>query len=160
MQYQIDLTMYLDQLAQAVSFEVARIAPIELEGLVLEITDGAPEGYLDFGPNGFLIHPVLLLGAMPKFSIGMAALTGVESQELYNPLAWSDAGYPSVASVFTDLISEASRMLMAWSTGVLEEEGFCPLEILQKSLVSGVTFDQAKTQKLFNRGGLRPVKTA
>lgn len=157
MSYFVDLSGFLEELAQALTFEVSAITQLELEGMLIELADGAPEGMMKFDEDGFAIHPILLLAALPAFSDGLGLLCGVEAEALSNPLAWADAGYPSVAGVFSDLASEGSRKLIEWSTSVLTVDGYCPLEVLERSINSGRSFDQVKTQMAFMRSGLRKV---
>lgn len=159
MSYFVDMSPLLGRLSQALTFEVSPMTQIELEGLIIELTDGAPEGMLRFDVNGFTMHPILLLGSLPAFSDGLGRLCGVDAESLSNPLAWADAGLPSVAAVFTDLASEASRKLIEWSSCVLTRDGYCPLEVLERAIETGHTFDQVKTQMAYLRSGLRRVIT-
>lgn len=156
MPYMINLTTHLESLAQCVSFELSPLQQIELEGLLIEITDGAPAGFFVFDEAGVSVHPVLLMGSMGALSAGIAALTGVD-EEVNDPLSWAEAGYPVVAAAFNQLIAEGARKMMEWSTEVLADIGYCPLSVLQQAEATGLTFDQVKTQQLFNHGGLRSV---
>lgn len=157
MHYLIDLTKHLEQLAQALAFEVQPIGQIELEGLMLDITDGAPLGLLSFDINGFTIHPVLLMATLPAFTNRVAELAGIEEQGLDNPVSWIDAGYCSTGAVLTALFSDAAQKLMVWSSSVIEDQGYCPIEVLLNSVQTGESFEQAKVRTLFRESGLRPI---
>lgn len=160
MQDVIDLTAHFDDLARAVTFDVQSIGQIELEALMLDITDGAPVGLLTFEGAGFTIHPVLMMAVLPAFTNGVARLAGIDDLTLDNPVAWIDAGYTSVGAVLTGIFSDTAQKLLAWGSTVLNQEGYCPLEVLLNSMATSEPFDQVKIRSLFRQSGLRPIAAA
>lgn len=160
MQYEINLAPHFDDLARAITFEIQAIGQIEIEAMMLSYLDGAPSGHWKFDGVGFSVHPVLMMAVLPAFTHGVAGLVGIDDEVLENPVSWTDAGYPSVASALTGLFSETAQKMMVWSGSERDLNGVCPLEILLLSQASGETYDQVKVRSLFRQTGLRAIAAA
>ena len=160
MQYMIDLMPHFEALARAITFEVQRFGQIELEALMMDLVSGCPEGMMVFDGTELLIHPVLLVGAMPAFSASLASLLYIDDMPAGDLSCWADAGYPETGSSMLNLMSEGARKMIVWSTATLDKHGYCPLEVLTQSMASGESFDQEKTRHIFRRSGLAAISAA
>ncbi|ASJ88615.1 hypothetical protein PSA83_06489 (plasmid) [Pseudomonas aeruginosa] len=160
MQYMIDLTPHFDALARAITFEVQRFGQIELEALMMDLVSGCPEGMMVFDGAEVLIHPVLLVGALPAFSASLAGLLCIDDMPAGDLACWADAGYTETGANLMSLMSEGARKMIVWSTATLSNKGYCPLEVLTQCIASGESFDQERTRQLFRRSGLAAISAA